>query len=73
MKVVRECQITVLLNYLTFFMQYEVLIIQNIVLLIDIGIYCGEDFFFTLPSSPQFCLSLKKGLFYLGCTTYSDL
>lgn len=35
----------------------------------DIGIYCGEDFFFSLPSSPRFCLPLKKGLFYLGCTT----
>lgn len=34
----------------------------------DIGMYCGKDFFFTFLSSPRFCLSLKKGLFYLGCT-----
>lgn len=33
------------------------------------GMYCGEDFFFTLPSFPWFCLSLKKGLFYLACAT----
>lgn len=62
------------LKLFNFFVQYEVLIMQNMVLLVnDIGMYCGEDFFLTLPSSPQFCLSLKKGLFYLGCTTYSDL
>lgn len=35
----------------------------------DIWMYCGEDFFFTLPSSSWVCSSLKKGLFYLGRTT----
>lgn len=34
-----------------------------------IGMYRAGNFFFALPSSPQFCLFLKKRLFYLGCTT----